>query len=131
MSCIARAQAAKAALRTVITPARARELAAAHGAALPDLRAHIGALLVEGVLSEDYVLQARHLRLCSKPIVVLRAVQLPFQLLESRATHGVVCIWPESILIRSVWSRKATFRWSANQTRRPTGATMAGQCQRR
>ena len=52
-----RAQAAKTALRTVITPARARELAASHAAALPDLRAHVGALLVEGVLSEDYVLQ--------------------------------------------------------------------------
>ncbi len=53
------AQAAKTALRTVITPVRARELAAAHAAALPELRAHVAALLVEGVLSEDYVLQAR------------------------------------------------------------------------
>ena len=52
-------QAAKTALRTVITPLRARELAAAHAAALPDLRGHVVALLVEGVLSEDYVLQAR------------------------------------------------------------------------
>jgi hypothetical protein len=61
-SSIASAQAAKTALRTVITPLRARELAAAHAAALPDLRAHVAALLVEGVLSEDYVLQARTAR---------------------------------------------------------------------
>jgi len=81
----------------VITPARARELAAAHGGALPDLRAHIGALLVEGVLSEDYVLQARRLRFCRNCIVVLRALQLPTQLPIPGRLTGLVYAWPGSM----------------------------------
>lgn len=50
-------QAAKNALGSVVTAARARELASSHAASVPQLRSQLAALLVEGVLSEDYVLQ--------------------------------------------------------------------------
>ena len=50
-------QAAKNALGSVITATRARELASSYAAAVPQLSSQLSALLVEGVLSEDYVLQ--------------------------------------------------------------------------
>lgn len=50
-------QAAKNALGSVITAGRARELASSYAASVPQLRSQLAALLLEGVLSEDYVLQ--------------------------------------------------------------------------
>jgi len=86
----------------VITPARARELAAAQGAALPDLRAHIGALLVEGVLSEDYVLQARRHRVCINPMLCcgLSCVQPSFS--SCSQPTGMVYASPGSMLMPAV-----------------------------
>ena len=42
---------------SVITAGRARELASSYAASVPQLRSQLAALLLEGVLSEDYVLQ--------------------------------------------------------------------------